>query len=367
MKLFLCAGETSGDQRAAALLRELKALRPEIRATAVGGGALAAEGASLLTDLTAIAPIGIVEVLKDLNVYRKAMAQAEAWCARERPDVAVLLDFPDFNLRLAARLKRLGIPVVYYISPQVWAWRPGRVKGIAKVVDRMLVLFDFEEEIYRKAKVDVRWVGHPLAEQFPEGGSPVRTHGLVGLLPGSRPKEVARLLPVLAGAAVRIAREKPGTRFTVAPTPAVPAALVKDLLAKAGLEAEVRPGGALDLMRSAELLLIASGTATLEAALCGAPMVVVYKVSPATAAMGRMLLKLKEFALANILSGGGTVPECIQGNATPAKVAATALALLKDPARREAMSRKLGDVRRHLGPPGSSLRAAQAVLEVASR
>ncbi len=367
MKLFVCAGETSGDQHAAALVRELKALRPALAVTAVGGPALTAEGAALLTDLTAIAPIGVVEVLKDLAAYRRAMCQAVDWCARERPDAAVLLDFPDFNLRLAARLKALGLPVVYYISPQVWAWRPGRVREIARVVDRMLVLFDFEEGIYRKAGVDVRWVGHPLADQIPDPGTGPREAGLVGLLPGSRPKEVARLLPILAGAAVRIAVARPGTRFVVAPTPSVSRTLVAAILARAGLEAEVRPGGALDLMRSAELLLIASGTATLEAALCRAPMVVVYKVSPVTALIGRALIGLKEFALANILSGGGTVPECIQGGATPEAVAREALALLGDPARREAMRERLGEVRRHLGPPGASRRAAQAVLDLPAR
>lgn len=366
MKLFVCAGEPSGDQHAAGMVRELKALQPGLAVTAIGGPALADVGARLLADLTAIAPIGVVEVLKDLGTYRQALLKAEGWCAAERPDAAVLLDFPDFNLRLARRLKRLGIRVVYYISPQVWAWRPGRVRGIARVVDRMLVLFDFEEGIYRKAGVDVRWVGHPLVEQIPDPGTVPREAGLVGLLPGSRSKEVARLLPVLAGAAVRIST-RPGTRFVVAPTPSVPFGLVKDILVRAGVEAEVRPGGARDLMRSAELLLIASGTATLEAALYGTPMVVVYKVNPLTAMIGRALIDMKEFALANILSGGGTVPECIQGNATPEAVAREALALLGDPARRAAMRARLGAVRAHVGPPGASRRAAEAVLEIARK
>jgi lipid-A-disaccharide synthase len=261
----------------------------------------------------------------------------------------------------------LGFPVVYYISPQVWAWRAGRVRQIARVVDRMLLLFDFEEAIYRKAGVDVRWVGHPLADQIPDPGMLPREAGLVGLLPGSRPKEVARLLPILARSAVRISSARPGTRFVVAPTPSVSLGLVKDILARVGLEAEVRPGGARDLMRSAELLLIASGTATLEAALCRAPMVVVYKVSPVTALIGRALIRMKEFALANILSGGGTVPECIQERATPEIVAREDLALLGDPSRREAMRGRLGEVRKHLGPPGASRRAAEAVLEIARK
>ncbi len=357
MKLFLCAGETSGDQRAAALLRELKILRPGVRATAVGGSALAAEGAFLLTDLTRIAPIGLVEVLGELGTYRHAMHRAADWCARERPDAAVLVDFPDFNLRLAARLKGLGIPVVYYVSPQVWAWRPGRVKEIARVVRRMLVLFDFEEEIYRKAGVDVVWVGHPVADEIPAPAAGPRKEGLVGLLPGSRPKEAARLMPVLAVAAGILARKRPDLRFVAAPGPAVPAETVQGFPV----------GKAADLMREASLLLVASGTATLEAALHGAPMVVVYKVSPATAVMGRMLMKLKEFSLANILSGGGTVPECIQSRATGETVAGEALALLEDAPRRKAMSERLGTVRSHLGPPGASRRAAQAVLEVVER
>ena len=367
MKLFVCAGETSGDQHAAALVRELRPLEPGLAVTAVGGPALAAEGAALLTDLTAIAPIGVVEVLKDLGTYRQAFLKARDWCARERPDAAVLLDFPDFNLRLASRLKALGLPVVYYISPQVWAWRPGRVRQIARVVDRMLVLFDFEEGIYRKAGVDVRWVGHPLADQIPDPGMAPREAGLVGLLPGSRPKEVASLLPVLAGAALRIAAARPGSRFVVAPTPSISLGLVEDILARSGLRAEVRPGGARDLMRSAELLLIASGTATLEAALCRAPMVVVYKVSPVTALIGRALIRMKEFALPNILSGGGTVPECIQARAIPAVVAGEALALLGDPARLATMRAQLGGVRAHLGPPGASRRTAEAVLGIARK
>ncbi len=358
MKLFLCAGETSGDQRAGALLRELKLLRPDVRASAIGGPALAAGGATILTDLTRIAPIGLVEVLGELGTYRHAMRTAADWCARERPAAALLVDFPDFNLRLAARLKRLGIPVVYYVSPQVWAWRAGRIKEIARVVTRMLVLFDFEEEIYRKAGVDVVWTGHPLADEIPAPAAGPRQEGLIGLLPGSRPKEAARLMPVLAGAAGILGRTHRGSRFrfVAAPGPAVPPEAVQGF----------PTAPAQELMRDASLLLVASGTATLEAALWGAPMVVVYKVSPATAVMGRMLMKLKEFSLANILTGGGTVPECIQSGATIDKVAAEALALLDNPGRRQGMSERLQAVRVHLGPPGASRRAAEALLGVLS-
>lgn len=366
MKLFLCAGETSGDQHAAALLRELKSRRPDLEAVAVGGPALAAAGATLLADPTASAPIGLVEVIRHLPAYRRIMDQAVAWCARERPAAAVLLDFPDFNLRLAARLRNGGTRVVYYIGPQVWAWRPGRVAGIARVVDRMLVLFDFEEAWYRRAGMDVRWVGHPLADRI-EAAAPPPAPDLVGLLPGSRLQEVGRLMPVMAEAAARIARARPGTRFAVAPAPGIPPEAVTACLARAGVPAEVVPGRALDLMRSASLLLVASGTATLEAALCRTPMVVVYKVSPLTALAGRLLLRLKEYSLANILSGGGTVPECIQGRATPEAVAGEALALLGDPGRMARMRERLGTVRARLGPPGASARAAEAVLEVASR
>jgi lipid-A-disaccharide synthase len=289
-----------------------------------------------------------------------------------RPDVFVAVDFPDFNFRLARAIRSLGVPVVYYISPQLWAWRPGRMKTMKRIADRVLVIFPFEEPIYRDAGVPVEWVGHPLLDVTapPEPREPfLRGHGLdpvqpvVALLPGSRRNEVRAILPGLVEAA-RLMRERlPRTQFVLARAPHLP----DDLLAPCAPDITVVQGLADDVLAAADVALVASGTVTVQAAVHECPMVVVYKLSPLTYRLGRPFVQVDTFAMVNLVAGERIVPELIQDDFTPEAVAAQALDVLTDPAAAERMRVALRRVRHKLGQPGASRRAAHAVLEAAAR
>jgi lipid-A-disaccharide synthase len=284
--------------------------------------------------------------------------------------VLVLIDFPEFNMRLARAARRLGVPVVYFIAPQVWAWRRHRVRAIARDVSRVLAIFPFEVGLYQEAGVTVEFVGHPVLDVLPRldrgaarAGLVQGDETLVGLLPGSRPDEVRRHLPVLLAAAGRIASRRRRTRFAVAVAPTIPVPGVLATVRASGIQAEVLPGGAYRLMAAADLVLVASGTATLEAACYGTPMVVLYRLSTLSHALARLLVRgVSHISLPNIIAGRGIVPELIQSRATPDGVAAAALGLLGDEGARAAQRLALLEVRARLGEPGAGLRAARAVL-----
>jgi lipid-A-disaccharide synthase len=301
-------------------------------------------------------------------VFDRVLAEVD----RQRPDVAVLVDYPDFNLRLARHLRRRGVRVVYYVSPQVWAWRRGRLDTIRKTVDHMLVIFPFEEALYREAGVPVTFVGHPLVDLVHPPADKrefVRALGLdadrpvVALLPGSRPKEIAHNLPPLAGAVEKLAAERPELQFLLALAPSLSFRAVAEALGS--LPVHVVANQAQGVLASSTVSVVASGTATVEAALLGAPMVVVYRLAPLTYLLGRRLVKVPHFAMANLIAGARVVPEVIQRELTPERVAAEVRALLDTPSRREVMRAGLAEVRRKLGEPGASGRAAAVVLSVA--
>lgn len=367
-RLLVSCGEPSADVYAGELLRHLRTLRPGIEAFGLGGDRVAAEGCRLLAHVRDLAVVGLFEVLSRLPdlraVFRRVLAEVDA----RRPDLAVLVDYAEFNLRLARALRARGVPVVYYVSPQVWAWRRGRLRDIRRDVTRMLVIFPFEEDVYRRAGVPVQFVGHPLVdlvrtEPDPEGFltalglDPVRP--VVAILPGSRRKEIAHNLPPLAGAIRLLHARRPGLQFVLARAASVDAAAVDALIA--GLPVRVVEGATHAILSSATVALVASGTATVEAALLAAPMVVVYRLSPLTYALGRPFVQVDTFAMANLIAGRRVVPEIIQRAFTPERVAAEATALLDDAPRREAMRADLAEVRRRLGAPGASARAAAAV------
>jgi lipid-A-disaccharide synthase len=294
----------------------------------------------------------------------------------QRPDVFVAVDFPDFNFRLAAAIRRLGVPIVYYISPQLWAWRPGRMQTMRRLADRVLVIFPFEERIYRDAGVPVEWVGHPLLDLMPpprpreaiaadlgvSGSTPV-----VALLPGSRRNEVRQILPGLVAAAQRIRAAIPTAQFVLARAPHIPDALLEPLRSLSGSPATVVEGQADALLQVADVALLASGTVTVQAALHQCPMVVVYRLSPLTYRLGRRFVRVDTFAMANLVAERRVVPELIQDDFSPERVADEALRILTDAEHAAAMRSALGEVRARLGTPGASDRAARAVLEVARR
>jgi lipid-A-disaccharide synthase len=299
------------------------------------------------------------------NVFHKLLAEVD----RDPPDLAVLIDYPDFNLRLARELHRRKIPIAYYVSPQLWAWRAGRIQTIRETVARMLVIFPFEECLYREAGVPVTFVGHPLVDLVkaePDRSGFLRRVGLdpgrpvVGILPGSRPGELAHNLPPLAGAVRLMAERRPDVQFLLALAPSLAPLHLADGLR--GLPVRVVEDMTQAVLSTADVALVASGTATVEAALLDAPMVVVYRIAPLSYALGRPFVRVPHYAMVNLIAERRLVPECMQGEFTPERVAREVLTLLDDPARRAQMREGLGEVRRRLGAPGASARAATALI-----
>ena len=375
MRVMISCGEPSGDLYAGALTRELLRLDPSALITGFGSQRLRSAGATLVDDFQGVSVTGLLEVARVLPrtyaIYRRLLAHAAA----TRPDVFVAVDFPDFNFRLAQAMRRLGVPVVYYISPQLWAWRPGRMKTMQRIADRVLVIFPFEEEIYRRAGVPVEWVGHPLLDVSAEvepRSTFLRDLGLdpakpvVALLPGSRLNEVSAILPGLVGAARIIHERLPGAQFVLARAPHLSDELFANLNARGPAIAMIADATD-DILAAADVALVASGTVTVQAALRECPMVVVYRLSPLTYRLGRPFVRVNTFAMANLVAGRQVVPELMQDDFTPDAVAQQALPLLEDRRTAEAMRADLRTVRAKLGTPGASRRAAEAVLAVAAR
>ena len=367
-RLLVSCGEPSGDFYGAELVRHLRATEPGLEVFGLGGDHLEAQGASLLAHTRDLAMVGITEVVRHVGRLHRLFGRVVREIDRKRPDVAVLVDYPDFNLRLARQLKARGVPVVYYVSPQIWAWKSGRIRTIRDTVTRMLVIFPFEEELYRQAGVSVTFVGHPLVDavgQARDRGAFLRELGLdperpvVALLPGSRRGEVAHNLPPLAGAVTLLAARRPDLLFLLARAPGLDDGLFDAPLA--GTPVRVVEGRIHAVVGSAAVALVASGTATVETALIGTPMVVVYRLSPLTYFLGRPFVHVDRYAMPNLVAGRLVVPELIQADFTPERVTEEALSLLEDEARADAMRRDLAEVRLKLGGPGASLRAAAIV------
>lgn len=374
-RVMVSCGEASGDLYAGALAAEILRQAPGSTVTGFGGERLRQAGGELLGDYRGFAVTGLVEALRVLPrsyaMYRRLVAHARAL----RPDVFVAIDFPDFNFRLAAAIRRLGVPVVYYIGPQLWAWRPGRIRTMARVTDLVLPIFPFEPAIYERAGIPVEFVGHPLVDliRVSEERQPFLAGlGLnpdaptVALLPGSRPNEVRAILPVLAGAIDHIVARVPAAQFVVARAPKLADELFAPLQA-AHAPVRLVEGRTDDVLHASDVVITASGTATVQTALHERPMVIVYRLSPLTYRLGRRFVSVDTFGMANLIAGRRVVPELIQEDFTPERTAEEALAFLTDPARAAAAREGLREVRRKLGEPGASARAARAVLEVAAR
>ena len=368
---MISCGEPSGDLYAGALVNALRARDPQLEAFGLGGEQLAGAGARLVADFRGLSVTGLTEALKVLPRSWATYKQLVAAAREHRPDVLVLIDYPDFNFRLMRAIKALGIPIVYYISPQLWAWRPGRMKTMKELVDRVLVIFPFEEALYRTAGVEVRFVGHPLLElatPTADKATLAREFGLqpdrpiVALLPGSRPNELTRLAPVLSAAAGEIAARVPGVQFIVARAPHLDSSLFGTFDPTPIVE-----GRTDDVLSVSDLVLTASGTATVQTAMHGKPMVVLYKLSPMTYRLGKPLAKVEMYAMVNLIAGRRIVRELIQDDCTPAAVADEAVALLTDVNRRDQMVQDLAAVRAALGGPGASQRAADAVIDLVQR
>jgi len=373
LRVLLSCGEASGDLYAGALVRELRALVPDIDVFGLGGPQFAAAGGRQIADYRELSVNGLFEVLgkiPQLNAARKALiAAADA----TPPDVVVPIDFWGFNYRLAQAMAKRGVPVVYYISPQLWASRPWRMKSMREVASRVLVIFPFEQAIYEKAGVPVEFVGHPLVEltrvaapraQFLDARGMTATAPTVAILPGSRANEVSRILPDLIAAAGLMRRQLPDVQFLVARAPNLADELFEPLERANLTKAVIVQGDTDTVLASADVTLLASGTATVQAALHDTPMVIVYRVSPLTYAIGRRLLTVDTFGMVNLIAGSRIVPELIQHDFTPQAVAREALSMLMDQSRAATIRDGLREVRRKLGSAGASHRAAQAILRL---
>ena len=366
--LLVVAGEASGDQHGARLLAALGRRLPGLSAFGLGSDQLAAAGLERIADSREISVVGLVEVLGVLTRAREIFQKLLSETERRRPRAAVLIDFPDFNLRLARELAWRGVPVVYYVSPQVWAWRRGRVRTLAECVTKTLVLFGFEADFYRAHGVPAVHVGHPLVDEVPDlpqawqrepAGRPVERYR-IALLPGSRRSELAALLPAMAGAVARLGEQLPiEVRLIRAPT--LDAEEVAAAAAAASLRAEIVSEDRLRAIADSHLALCASGTATLETGLLGTPMIVLYRLAPLTYRLARLLVRVPHFSLVNLVLERGAVPELLQGEAVPERIAEAARALLTDWRAIARMRAELAELRGRLGAPGASERAAAEV------
>ena len=371
---MISCGEASGDLYAGALATELQRRVPDAEIYGFGGPRLRRAGGELLGDFSRFSVTGLIESLAVMPRGALMLWRLISAARRNPPDVFVPIDFPDFNFYLIAAFRRLRIPIVYYVSPQLWAWRPGRMKTMQAGVKRVLVIFPFEEKIYREAGVDVRFVGHPLVElatATEPRASFLASRGLnanaptVALLPGSRHNEVAQTIPAYAAALPLIRERVPGVQFTVACAPTIDGAEFAPLLAAAAGRPPVLVRERTDdVIASADVAITASGTATVQCALHEKPMVVVYRLSPLTYWLGKRFVNVDMFAMPNLVAGTRIVPELIQDDFTPERVAAEVVALLTDRERHARMTEALRGVKIQLGAPGASGRAADAVLDV---
>jgi len=376
LRVMISCGEPSGDRYAADLTRSLKARVPGIEVRGMGGPALREAGAHLVAEYTGISVTGLTEAVR---VVPRALALVKALAAdaaANRPDVFVAVDFPDFNFRLLKAIKALGIPVVYYISPQLWAWRASRMKTMQALVDRIIVIFPFEEQLYANAGVDARFVGHPMVETARPTTTREAFHRSLGLnptwptfalLPGSRHNELRRMVPVLSKAMPLIWRELARAQFIVAGAPGIEDAAFAPFECGGTGRPVLVQGRTDDVIAASDVVITASGTATTQTALHEKPMVVVYKLSATTYMLAKPFALVDMYAMPNLIAGRRIVPELIQGACTPERVAEEAVRYFTTPGLREKVSADLARVRSKLGTPGASGRAADAVLEIARR
>jgi lipid-A-disaccharide synthase len=370
--IFIVAGEASGDKHAARLIREAKSIMPGLRVEGLGGEKMRQAGCELRTDLVSAAVMGFVQVIANIRFFRRLLHETVDHIEKHSPDAVVLVDYPGFNMRLASKVKKLGIPIIYYISPQVWAWRSGRINRIAELVDKMMVILPFEEKIYKKAGIDVEHVGHPLIDSISESkpdpnflesiDAPNRD-SIIGLLPGSRKQEITNFLPVLLEAARIIVERMPDATFLIPCSGPDNMATVKNVIGSEDIPVNVFLGKIHEVARASRCCIVSSGTATLEVACFLTPLIVVYKTGHLAWLLSRKLIHVEHISLVNIIAGKEVVPELLQYRMRPELLAETAVELCQNGKERKAMIEELAKVREGLGEPGASKRAAAVVCE----
>lgn len=369
--IFISAGDPSADYPGKLLIDEITRACPKIEILGLGGPKMQDAGLSAMVAHKELAVLGFWEIVPKFFFFRRLLKQAVQIIEEKRPAAVILLDYPGFNLRLASRIKHLKIPVIYYISPQVWAWGKGRVKTIREVVDLMMVIFPFEEEFYSRHNINARFTGHPVVDRYrsmPDRetcrAKVIKTSDkkLIGLLPGSRLQEIKRMLPVMVEAADLIRRDMPETEFIVAAADGIDEDLIRRLIGRSQIG--IRRGLTPEIIGGADLVITSSGTATIETAYFGTPMVVIYKTGELTYQIARRLIKLDAIGMVNIVAGDKIVPELIQHEANASSIAKETIDLLQDHERYEQMKSELFKVREKLGDGEAGRRAFEAITEL---
>ena len=390
--MLMVAGEASADLHGSNLVKAMKASCPGVTFCGIGGANMKQAGVKILVSSSDMAVVGLTEVVQRLHTIFRAANKLKATLKAHHPDLLILIDYPEFNLYMARIARRLQIPVLYYISPQVWAWRRGRVKKIAKRVDRMAVILPFEEKFYRKRGVDVDYVGHPLLDAFkpatrnlqqsPEVGgrrSEVRSqkskrqnpvssiqNPVVGLVPGSRREEIRNMLPIMIRSAEILKIKYPDIRCLLPLAKTIEPEFIDSFIRKSSLNIEVHQGDIYEVLDRCHIAMVTSGTATLDTAIMAVPMVIVYKVTPLSYRIGKILIKTPFIGLANLVAGERVVPELIQDEVTPERLADEALTLIENEHVRNNMITKLHRIRKRLGEGGASERTAKIALGMMS-
>lgn len=364
---MVIAGEASGDIHGSRLVKAMKEKNNGLFFFGIGGNLLKEAGVKIIKDSSTLAVVGITEVASKIFSLIKGMADAKRVLKILKPDLLILIDFPDFNLQIAAAAKKLGIPVLYYISPQVWAWRQGRVRKLKNLVNHLAVILPFEKDFFKKHGIPVTYVGHPLldGELIAREYNKKRDTLSVGLLPGSRDKEVARHLPVMLEAASLINRRVKDIEIIVSLASTVKRQHVEKIMREQGFfDYNIISEGTGRIFKKCSLVIAASGTVTLEAAIAGVPMIIIYKVSPISYRIGKALIKVSNICLVNLIAGRQIVPELVQESATPANIADEALKMLNNPDELKAMRNELIGIRDILGGSGASEKVADIALSM---
>jgi lipid-A-disaccharide synthase len=366
--IMIVAGEASGDLHGSNLVRAMLDRDPSLRFYGVGGKRLEEAGVKLVAHAADMAVVGLTEVFSRLGMILRVMRRLKSTFETRKPDLVILIDYPDFNLPLAKAAKRQGIKVFYYISPQVWAWRKGRINRIRRVVDKMVVILPFEEDLYHRAHIDAAFVGHPLLDTvrtrysrqealqkfgLREGG--VKT---IGLLPGSRRSEVERLLPIMLRTAEILKGKMADVQFVLPLADTLDPAYVSSIIGAHDVDINVIAGEIYDVVAVSDMAIVASGTATLETALLETPMLIVYRMSPLSYLLGRLFVHVTNIGLVNIIAGKTVVPEFIQGDAAPERLAQAIVEIISDDQRMTAIRTELSKIKNKLGQPGAAQRAA---------
>jgi len=370
-KILIISGEPSGDLHAANLVRDLKSLNSGLVFFGIGGDLSKKAGVDIVFDITGLALVGVVEVVRHLSVVKQAHDAVMARVASEKPDLAILVDYPGFNLKLARDLARRDIPVAYYISPQLWAWAPQRIHIIKKYVRKVVVFFKFEEDLYKRHGIDAEFVGHPLLdivkvtapkEDVYRKYSLAKEKKTIAILPGSRVSEIKVLLPILAQAASRISAKLGNAQFIISKHPGRPVSMYEEALRGSRFDHRFVEGDLHNIVAACDFAIVASGTATLETAILGTPLIIVYKANLLTYVLYRLVRIISFLGIVNVIAGRLVAPELLQADMTPDKVAGTTVRLVSDPAALASMRADLAAVKASLGSPGASLRAARAIL-----